>query len=417
MCKCFLKLAENFAMLNFALLLLCTNCSHPEKKIETEDSGIREIDIMANLSSNRTVKLSEIASNIEYCMLETDKKCLIAGNSVYCSKDYVVAAGGGTSNPAFYVFERKSGSFIRQISRYGQGPEEFTEMLYSFWDGNQEQVCVFGHNQYLFFNLDGTLSHQANRFKHWMDRFVSHEDLYVGYIPNRFGDATVRIAFYDKTGALVDSIPNCRSWKRTQTWYTGGSDSWLYVFNSNLYFKELYCDTLYQIKDFTLHSRYIFNTGGRAVPYEIQEEGRYDFMGSLTNGGVVEDRYERYIIILKILENNKHLYFTIEYRKQLYQAIYDKAEDKLQIMSPVTLPQELSKDRWKPLYGFDNDLDGGLPFWPQQMISDKEMICVYSATELLALDASKITDEKLKNVLNSLEDDSNPVVAIVTLKD
>ena len=66
---------------------------------------------------------------------------------------------------------------------------------------------------------------------------------------------------------------------------------------------------------------------------------------------------------------------------------------------------------------FENDMDGGLPFWPQQMISDKEMMCVYTAEELLKLDISKITDEKLKKVLNSLEEDNNPVVAIVTLKD
>ena len=45
------------------------------------------------------------------------------------------------------------------------------------------------------------------------------------------------------------------------------------------------------------------------------------------------------------------------------------------------------------------------------------MMCVYTAEELLELDTSKITDEKLKNVLNNLKDDSNPVVAIVTIKD
>jgi len=51
------------------------------------------------------------------------------------------------------------------------------------------------------------------------------------------------------------------------------------------------------------------------------------------------------------------------------------------------------------------------------MISDKEMMCVYTAEELLELDASKITDPKLKEVLNSINEFSNPIVAIVTLKD
>ena len=51
------------------------------------------------------------------------------------------------------------------------------------------------------------------------------------------------------------------------------------------------------------------------------------------------------------------------------------------------------------------------------LISDKEMMCVYTAEELLELDASKITNEHLKKVLNSLNEESNPIVAIVALKD
>ena len=402
---------KNFKIL-FLFSLLCSNCIHQTKKVE--DSNIKEIDINKNLSNTQEINLSAIASSIEYCVLETDEKCLVTpAMSVYCTEEYVVTIGGNQGHAGCYVFERKTGKFVRQISNYGRGPEEYTEIV-SFWDGVNEQICVFGNNQFLFFNMDGTLSHKTNRFKHWMWHFVAYEDFYVGYTPNRFGDNTIRIAFYDKTGAFIDSIPNYRTWKRTQTWFSGGGDSWLYVFNNAVYFKEIYSDTLYHIKDFALYPRYVFNTGGRAVPYEIQEGGRYDVIGSLRKKGKVDDRYEKYLIILKIFENNKHLYFTIEYREQLYPAIYDKTEDRLQIISPISIPP-IGRD-WKiPLYGFTNDLDGGLPFWPQQMISDKEMMRVYTAEELLELDVSKITDPKLKNLLNSIDIESNPVVAIITL--
>jgi hypothetical protein len=85
-------------------------------------------------------------------------------------------------------------------------------------------------------------------------------------------------------------------------------------------------------------------------------------------------------------------------------------------MPPVSIQLSYFREGIIPLYGFENDLDGGLPFWPQQMISDQEMMCVYTAEELLKLDISNITDPKLKHVLNSLEEDSNPVIAIVKLK-
>jgi hypothetical protein len=51
------------------------------------------------------------------------------------------------------------------------------------------------------------------------------------------------------------------------------------------------------------------------------------------------------------------------------------------------------------------------------MISDREMLCVYAVEDLLKLDASKITDQGLKEVLNGINEYSDPVVAIVTLKD
>ena len=395
---------------------LCESCTQTVKTIT--NNHLREIEIKTNLSYIQKVNLSTVASNIEYCVLENDKKCLVTPEmSIYCSKDYIVTIGlQRPSQGVCYVFERKTGKFVRQISSQGRGPGEYLETISSFWDGDKEQICMWNGNKYLFYNLNGTLSHQINRFsQRTMGGFVAHKDYYAGYVKNLYGNATIRLAFYDKSGILIDSIPNYRCWERTKSTPLSGSlDHWLYVFNDNLYFKELYCDTLYQIKDFMLHPCYIFNTGGLTVPYEMQTGGgRYDVLAQIRGGEY--DRYEKYVNIIKILEDNKHLYFEIEYRKQIYPAIYDKIEDKLQIMPPVSIPQNM-KDVAQ-LFGFENDLDGGLPFWPQHIISDKEMMCVYTAEELLELDISKITDEKLKNVLNSMNEESNPVITIVTLKE
>ena len=67
---------------------------------------------------------------------------------------------------------------------------------------------------------------------------------------------------------------------------------------------------------------------------------------------------------IKILEDNNSLYFTVEYRNRLYPAIYDKTEDRLQIMPDVSIPSQ-GIDGKRIHYGFENDLDGGLPFWPE----------------------------------------------------
>jgi len=421
MYKYFSKPIKFFIVLNIALYLFFTNCTNTAKKVEISiesEEGIKVIDIMGGLSENQKINLSTVASGIEYCVLETNEKCLVSDQmNFYCTKDYIVTIGMAGSNDVSYVFERKTGNFVRQISRYGQGSGEYTETISSFWDGDNEQICLWGNMQYQFYNLDGTLSHKARRFKHSINNFISYNDFYVGFVSNPFGNSKTRIAFYDKTGVLFDSIPEYRTWSRTQSWYAGSIDGWIYLFRNDLFYKDIYCDTVYQIKDFTLLPRYVFDTGGKTIPYKIQEGGRYDFIASLSNNGIAVDRYENYIYLLKIFESDKHLYFLVDYRLFEYPVLYDKAEGTVQIMPPVPIPPMKGRD-WKiPLCGFENDLDGGLPFWPKQMVSDREMMQVYTAEELLELDSLKITDKKLKHVLNRLEIDSNPVVAIVTLKD
>ena len=421
----FLKSMKFFYLFYLVLCLLFAGCTHPAKNVESsdilvEDSGIQEIAVIENISKSQKMYLSTIASNIEYCMLETDKKCLVTPSmSIYCSNEYIVTIGiQSVNHEVCYVFNRKTGKFVRQISRMGQGPNEFLETIDSFWDTENEQVCVWSHPYYIFYNIDGTISHKINRNEH---RFfsrgaISFNDYYVKYVPNSSGNETKRIVFLDRNGVVIDSISNFRTWEKTQRAYAGSHLGSFHVYGNELYYADIYCDTLYHIQDFNLQPRYVFNTGGHTLPYQVHDgAGRYNIMEILKSNELV-DHWKEYFVLDKMFEDARHLYFTFDYRTKRYPAIYNKKEEILQILPPViiTLPSKYSK---MLLYGFENDLDGGLPFWPRQMISENEMMCVYTAEELLELDISKITHEKLKNVLNYLKEDSNPVVAIVTLKD
>ena len=70
--------------MNIALYIFFANCTNTAKKvevgIESEEGGIKVIDIMGGLSENQKINLSTVASNIEYFVLETNKKCLVTPN-------------------------------------------------------------------------------------------------------------------------------------------------------------------------------------------------------------------------------------------------------------------------------------------------------------------------------------------------
>ena len=403
----FLKIVKKNSILVLAISVLLANCTQSIKKNDIENDGIRTIDIISYISKTQKVNLSTVASNIEYCILETDTNCLMRNNYLHCIGDYFVSI-----EDYCYVFERKSGKFVRQIGNLGQGPDDYQDGYKVIGD----KIVLYGNGYYLFYNIDGTLSHKFN-IKTGRVGNIAYKEFHVGYIDNRTGNETIRIGFFDKkTGELMESIPNYRSFKLIKREFVEADYSF-HKFNNNLFYKDFYDDTLYHIKDFALQPRYLFDTGGRTVPYGSQGQGgRYDITAAAT--GRDYDRYGKYIVIEDILEDTNFLYFTFNYNRMTYRAIYNKTVDEILIMPPVSISwMDVSRGLAAlPLFGFENDLDGGLPFWPIHMISDREMMYVYKAEELLELDVSKITDEKLKKLLNSINEDSNPVVAIVTLK-
>ena len=64
--------------------------------------------------------------------------------------------------------------------------------------------------------------------------------------------------------------------------------------------------------------------------------------------------------------------------------------------------------------GFANDIDGGMPFWPQYHIENK-LYKFVSASDFIYM-ASKSNSSKMKTVAAKLTEESNPVLIVVTLK-
>ena len=393
------------------LLLLLTAITICISTMQAQTETLKIVPI--NMRENSPVKLSEITDEIKKISLELTNESLIGSIERVIYKDnQLIIIEGKTQKVMLFDLQ---GKYIRQIGSKGQGPGEYTEVISEFWDEKREQICLWSHPNYMFYNLDGTLSHKINRDEHPFYPSIVCDDYHVSYVNNKTGNETKRLIIQDSIGVIVDSIPNFRTWEKTRN--TTGvrylREAKFHVFRNELYYKDMYSDTLYHINNHTLQPRYIFDVGGLTVPYQMHSWSKEEMYG-IPKG---ENRYEKYVVVEKLLEDANNLFFIFDYKNKRYPAIYEKKEDILQIMSPITIsPQERGREWLYPLYGFKNDLDGGLLFWPEQMILEKEMMCVYTAEELLKLDISKVTNVKLKNVLNNIQEDNNPIVAIVTLK-
>ncbi len=94
-------------------------------RMPAQDPGLITIDIPTSIRNKGEVKLSEIASDIEFIQLETTKDCLINSEQSDCfiSGQYILVV---SRKPAGAMVFDRNGKFLRRIGQVGKGPNEYT---------------------------------------------------------------------------------------------------------------------------------------------------------------------------------------------------------------------------------------------------------------------------------------------------
>jgi hypothetical protein len=109
-------------------------------------------------------------------------------------------------------------------------------------------------------------------------------------------------------------------------------------------------------------------------------------------------------------ETPDYLFLSYKYRKATHCGYYDKSQDRI-----FYFPSE---------EGIPNDLDDGIPFWPQRQ-HNNTWSAFYEAHKLeeLASNPKKRNAKgpdsataSFKKLISQLQPDDNPVLVIVTLK-
>jgi hypothetical protein len=122
-----------------------------------------------------------------------------------------------------------------------------------------------------------------------------------------------------------------------------------------------------------------------------------------------EIQFSDVLFVDDILENDQFFFVSIQQGFGLYvegeihRFLYNKASDQL-----TNLPYLI------------NDIDGGMPFWPDyQNNNNSELIAVHNSFEIIeniqAKSAQTDQSEKFLTVANGLNENDNPVLMLVKL--
>ena len=119
-----------FISIGFSYQSLAQTCKSTE---------FQAIDVSKAFESQKSLKLSEVVSDVELVKFEATADSYFANADTWTIGKKYILISDGTSRVV--LFDRK-GSFIRNIGRQGKGPGEFRSPMLVQMDPNERYVII-----------------------------------------------------------------------------------------------------------------------------------------------------------------------------------------------------------------------------------------------------------------------------------
>ena len=379
-----------------------------------EHNELMTIDVADAFENQMEVKLSEFVTGVTYIPLETIKESYISDYPSIKVGDYIIVRNTGSDMPLL-LFNKSDGKFIRTIGKVGRGPDEYNFPVKDYYNTGKNYVYTNGykHNETKVFDLTGSFLYSFSRpeiaepsvkggklsilFGTYLD-----DENYVSFIDNYTGAIKTKLVIFNKD-SIRKIFPNYLKWgdkdltKNRRPSFNTAFIRW----NNNLYFKEIFNDTLFHVTAEELKPRLVFKMGTYGLSYEDQQKISPSF-GQISS---------EYFLITDIDENSRFIFFCLSYyHNKRYIGFFDKK------LKTTTICRETPENNSALI----DDMNGFMPIIPLDFTQENEMISVLSPIEILHwLENNHDKANRLREEmqwLNDLTETSNPVIVIAKCK-
>lgn len=376
----------------YCLIYLFLVCCSPQNTANYKDTNV--IDLYDAFSRREKINLSQIADNVEYIQLESKRECMVGGAlRVFISNEYIITM----AFRQIYVFERLTGKFIREIGHYGKDPNGYRNTMFVMpYDEKKKTVYAQGWEpqSYYEYSLTNKLINIINAPFDSNSFCYLNDSVNVAYFKNYSGDENRKLVTFSKSNPGIHIFHNYLKFKKTNEVTVWMGHGWFYKFDENLFFFELFNDTIFQIFENKLVPKYLLKMGKYSPPYEKQASVKF-----------MREEADNFFFVRNILESSNNIFFSIDYGLNQYGGFFNKENNKTFISSGK---------------GFFNDLDNFIPFGPKSVYNNNYLVGFAEANEILTwFEKNPDIVSKLPTNLQkfrNLKLNDNPVVMIAKLK-
>ncbi|MCG8309774.1 MAG: 6-bladed beta-propeller [Cytophagales bacterium] len=381
------------------LAIIFIRCASKDAR-EGSDTVLPAIHVYKAFLEKNRIGCSKVFNSLEYIPLETSKRSIIGrAPDIYVDRQYIIVI----AFRQILLYDRNNGRFIREIGKFGRGPNEYMSTEIRSYNERLGIVCARGWqmNKRIHYDLSGQVKEVV---RHPYQTSASHSldpNTFVGFIPNLNGTEKKKLVIFNSEGEVLRVVKSDRTFLREVPGrvVSVGKECQFFPYKQDLFFKEIYNDTVYSITKNGLSPEYIFETGGNTPSYEIK--GRRDFFKKLSGYYQIQD----------LFETEDFLFYTLLVNRELYPGYFNKE-------SKETYIGDYSNDGH---HGFYDDIHNFVSFEPKNKNLANEVFGYIEAS--IIYDWFKKKSGMTKNFPNhirSLEKigrEDNPIVVIATLKD
>lgn len=366
-------------------------------------------------AKEEAIPMSRIFEKIEYIPLELTKECLIKPHySVFATDQYILIVGVFES---IYMFGRKDGRFIQEISGYGNDPNQYIKTIfgYSFcpeknvifvdcknkWRG----IDVIQNECVIEIIKPETYYNELNLHQGSINNpFWYMDSLFLGYTNNVDGRYPDKLLLFNKEGEVLKRFPNYIFYSKNEHSDRPYNLGVFYKYKEKTFFKESFInDTVFCFDGDRLYPHIVFDFGNRKM--EIKKK-------QLEDGSIIG--YENYtansVLCSQIIETDKYVFFNCAIIGKGNNTCYYDKNTKQTYKMPVKLMVES---------GFVNDLDDFFTFRPATISSDGLLVGSILPGDVLGEDGNnrlKSKNSEVDTLLRGIKPDDNPVIIIATCK-
>jgi len=358
------------------------------------------LNLSSAIEHPENITLSDFVESITYIPLTTTYDCLVDKNpKVYVTKEYIVTV----TRLRCLVFNRKNGEFIREIGRYGRGPEEFRSTRGFINDQIPACYLTRWNGNLVKYTMDGVFRGNIN-IPGYKDSFDSpslpmnysfiNDSIIVCDFLIATGTESNSLMIFNENGKVLKIIPNRNILKTKQNFVLRTGEMSFHHFNNNLFFQSMYNDTVFQISLDKIIPSFILNRRKHSPPFESKW---WSYGKQLQANFISQPLYS---------ENKRFITFNFYLSKNKYFALYDKSLKLLKVIDNNS--------------GIKNDIDGFINITFDSMNSEGELIGLIQANELVNWIEKNPEKFKVPNPglqkLQNIKMEDNPIIVIAKYK-